>query len=565
MPVTWKNVSAPNLGPALSAIDKATQRLSAAGTGIGNTLKDLGTTLQDNTQREMLNELLIAGNDPTAQRDVISRYQDRAFAPDPSKVFDIQQNLLKNDLTAKQIEAASAETDVQRMKAETAKQKQDMIQSILSGQGILPSGGTLTPTTGQPTGNAPEGAIGGPYNFDKPVKVGDTTVDSALANAWTQKVNNAAEEIATSGYADLSSMTTKDLYDRYTNDIGRMPSTIPLADKQNAMLNAYASMGVDVSQLNSKDTAIKDTQRTELDKWTDIALRNPEQLGSNPRLFLNENTALTNDAISTIVSPIEYRKAFNEVMADVVSDPKFGMFGPDGAFSPTEAGVQKINPLIEKKSREYPYVDRKRLSNELSSALGLASAQKELDRARTENKTFAEQDSKHANKVNAERRDLRNKYNASNTFQKFKGEVKLDKIRKVADDFINRYSMFGGENSWIVYKAMQDIGGVDADFGSYNDFQTGSAGWIDQKDYEIEADILKTVADIRQNYLNNKDNYSSVRNASGNYIPFSAQLINLTDAQIKAFDASLAKAIRKKQEDAAVTNTVPTFDTGVYP
>ena len=258
------------------------------------------------------------------------------------------------------------------------------------------------------------------------------------------------------------------------------------------------------------------------------------------------STNMTAKAANSILEPAQKLQERDIFTNKYHNDTNFAVQDENGLYRLTEAGVAEYALDIAKlENKRKHWTGLAKFEKTIQATLNVESSKKIL----AQKIVIAAADSK---QINDEQNAVKDKvvklksstYSQGKTYAKFK-DINPNKIESIISTITNQDSWFR-ENKWMVYQAMQQIGGVDSDWASQNELeaQGSQSTWISDQDADVTVvEFYKKALQLRKQYASSPE----YKTASGK--PYYKPLVPFTDAKKEATSEKALKAFQKIVDD----------------
>ena len=163
----------------------------------------------------------------------------------------------------------------------------------------------------------------------------------------------------------------------------------------------------------------------------------------------------------------------------------------------------KKKDITKLQNKRRHWKDFPKFEKAIQATLNVESSKKLMEQTRTINAADSKQINQARNTASNTVVKYRNEtYTPSATYSKFK-DIVPSKIEGIVDSLSNADAFFKGNNKWMLYQAIQQIGGVDSDWASFNELEAKgmrSTKIWDQNEDVTAAEIYKKAIALRKQH-----------------------------------------------------------------
>jgi hypothetical protein len=216
------------------------------------------------------------------------------------------------------------------------------------------------------------------------------------------------------------------------------------------------------------------------------------------------STNLTATAVNSILEPSQQIQERDLFTSKYHNDTNLAVQDADGLYVLTKAGVSEYAQDITKlQNKRRHWKDFPKFEKAIQATLNVESSKKLMEQTRTINAADSKQINQARNTASNTVVKYRNEtYTPSATYSKFK-DIVPSKIEGIVDSLSNADAFFKGNNKWMLYQAIQQIGGVDSDWASFNELEAKgmrSTKIWDQNEDVTAAEIYKKAIALRKQH-----------------------------------------------------------------
>lgn len=100
---TWKNVQPSSKAGIFDAMTRSTAQAAQAREGMFDVIDAYSKNRQEDATNQMMHEILQAGEDPTAQQAVFSKYAQHGFVPQGKDLVDLRNTMMEQQLKSREL------------------------------------------------------------------------------------------------------------------------------------------------------------------------------------------------------------------------------------------------------------------------------------------------------------------------------------------------------------------------------------------------------------------------------------------------------------------------------